>query len=176
MKKLAAIVLFLALAISASAQKFGYVDTDYVLKKMPEFKKAQDELTTLSRGWQEEIKQMAVEIEDDYASLKAEEVLLTTEMKDQRVQEIHEKEATLKEYQDKIFGFEGLYFLKKQELIKPIQDKVFEAVEKVARENRLSVIFDKAADLVMIYTDPRYDYTDFVLDELGLGDPSDVLK
>ena len=66
--------------------------------------------------------------------------------------------------------------MKKQELIKPIQDKVFEAVEKVARENRLSIIFDKAADLVMIYTDPRYDYTDFVLDELGLGDPNDVLR
>ena len=176
MRRIGTIIVLLLIAASASAQKFGYVDTDYVLSKMPEFKQAQDELTTLSGGWQEEIKLMAVEIEDEYASLKAEEVLLTVEMKDQRMEEIHKKEAALKEYQDKIFGFEGLYFLKKQELIKPIQDKVFEAVEKVARENRLSIIFDKAADLVMIYTDPRYDYTDFVLDELGLGDPNDVLK
>lgn len=176
MKRSLLISWMVLLAGLAFGQKFGYVDTDYVLSKMPEYKKAQDELSKLSTGWEDEIRTMAMEIEDEYASLKAEEVLLTAEMKAQRQDDIQKKEAALKEYQKKIFGFEGLYFLKKQELIKPIQDKVFEAVEKVARENRLSIIFDKAADLVMIYTDPRYDYTDFVLNELGLGDPNDVLK
>lgn len=176
MKRFNYIVVLLLLAFSANAQKFGYVDTDYVLSKMPEFKSAQEELTKLSNGWESEIQELAKDIEAQYASLKAEEVLLTAEMKQQRIEEIEKKESALKEYQNKIFGFEGLYFLKKQELVKPIQDKVFEAVEKVARENRLSIIFDKAADLVMIYTDPRYDYTDFVLDELGLGDPNDVLR
>ena len=176
MKRNLLISALLLSAFTIQAQKFGYVDTDYVLSKMPEFKQAQSELTKLSDGWESEIQELSRDIESQYAALKAEEVLLTDEMRQQRIEEIQKKEAALTEYQKKIFGFEGLYFLKKQELIKPIQDKVFEAVEKVARENRLSIIFDKAADLVMIYTDPRYDYTDFVLDELGLGDPNDVLR
>ena len=82
----------------------------------------------------------------------------------------------LKEYQKKVFGYGGLFFLKKQELIKPIQDKVWDAVDKVAKKNSLAIMFDKSGELVMIYTDPRHDYTDFVLDELGLGDPNDVVK
>jgi len=176
MRKLLLISFLLFNLISASAQKFGYVDTNYILSKMPEYKKAQEELNKLSADWQNEIGEMARHIEDMHASLKAEEVLMTDEMKNDRIKEIALKETELKEYQHQIFGFEGLFFLKKQELIKPIQDKVFEAVETVAREQRLSIIFDKAADIVMIYTDPRYDYTDFVLDELGLGDPNDVLK
>ena len=176
MKKVALLCMAFLVSGSLFAQKFGYVDTDYVLSKMPDYQKAQAELDKLSMEWQNEIQEMAKSIEGLYASLKAEEVLLTNEMKEQRAEEISKKEAAMKEYQNEIFGFSGLYFLKKEELVKPIQDKVFEAVEKVARENRLAMIFDKAADLVMIYTDPRYDYTDFVLDELGLGDPSDVLK
>ncbi|HNB62512.1 MAG TPA: OmpH family outer membrane protein, partial [Saprospiraceae bacterium] len=111
-----------------------------------------------------------------YASLKAEEVLLTDEMKAERLETIHKKESEWKEYQRKVFGFGGLFFLKKQELIKPLQDKVFEAVEKVAKQNRLAIIFDKSSELVMIYTDPKHDYTDFVLEELGLGDPNDKIK
>ncbi|MDH5381939.1 MAG: OmpH family outer membrane protein [Cyclobacteriaceae bacterium] len=169
-------VSFLFTGLVAEAQKFGYVDTDYILSRMPEYKKAQEEINKLSAEWEQQLKEKMAEIELMYASLKAEEVLLTPEMKEERMKDIKNQELKLKEYQRDIFGFEGLFFLKKQELIKPIQDKVFEAVEKVAKENRLSVLFDKAADLVMIYTDPRYDYTDFVLDELGLGDSSDVLK
>lgn len=176
MKKFIPVLLLLITSITASAQKFGYVDTDYVLNRMPEYKKAVEEINKLSNEWEQELKLKSKEIEGMYASLQAEEVLLTPEMKKKRTEEISAKELQLKDYQREVFGFEGLFFLKKQELIKPIQDKVFEAVEKVAKENRLSIIFDKAADLVMIYTDPRYDYTDFVLDELGLADPSDVLK
>ena len=94
----------------------------------------------------------------------------------ERMEEIRKEEDKLKEYQKKVFGFGGLLFLKKQELIKPVQDKIWDAVDKVAKKNNLAIIFDKASQLVMIYTDPRYDYTDFVLDELGLGDPNDVIK
>jgi outer membrane protein len=103
-------------------------------------------------------------------------VLLTEEMKQERMEQIRKKETELKEYQHKVFGFSGLLFLKKQELIKPIQDKVWDAVDKVAKQNNLAIVFDKSGELVMIYTDPRFDYTDFVLDELGLGDPSDKIK
>ncbi len=160
----------------AVAQKFGYIDTNFILSKMPEYAKAQSEIDQLSSGWQKEVEDMSRNVETMYASLKAEEVLLTEEMKAERLAIIHKKEAELKEYQRKVFGFEGLFFLKKQELIKPLQDKVFEAVEKVAKQNRLAIIFDKSSEMVMIYTDPRHDYTDFVLEELGLGDPNDKVK
>lgn len=157
-------------------QKFGYVDTDYILNKMPEFKEAQAEIEELSAAWQTEIQGMYQEIDGMYSALKAEEVLLTKEMYEERQKEIAIKESEVKEYQKKIFGFEGLFFLKKIELVKPVQDKVFEAVQKVSKEHRLAIMFDKAGELVMIYTDPVHDYTDYVLDELGLGDPSDQIN
>ena len=89
-------------------------------------------------------------------------------MKEDRIYEIDVEKQKLKEYQKKIFGSEGLYFLKKKELIKPVQDLVFEASERVAKSNRLAIVFDKSGEMVMIYTDPIHDYTDFVLEELGL--------
>ena len=158
------------------AQRFGYIDTDFVLNKMPEYAKAQEEINQLSEAWEKEIQGMARGIEAMYSDLQAEQVLLTDDMKKERTAAIQKKEAEMKEYQKKVFGFGGLFFLKKQELIKPIQDKVWDAVDKVAKQNNLAIVFDKAGELVMIYTDPRYDYTDFVLDELGLGDPNDKIK
>ena len=159
-----------------NAQRFGYIDTDFILKKMPEYGKAQEGINRLSALWEKEIQEMAKGIEAQYNTLQAEQVLLTDAMKKERTDAIKKKEADLKEYQKKVFGFEGLFFLKKQELIKPIQDKVWDAVDKIAKKNGLAIVFDKSGELVMIYTDPRYDYTDFVLDELGLGDPNDVVK
>ncbi len=168
---------FLALGIvPLSAQKFGYIDSDFILSKIPEYQKAQDEIDRLSASWQKEIEEMQKNISGMYIAFEAEQVLLTEEMRLERKAGIDKKESELKEYQKKVFGFGGLFFLKKQELIKPLQDKVFEAVEKVAKSNRLAIIFDKAGELVMIYTDPRHDYTDFVLEELGLGDSNDQIK
>jgi len=160
----------------AEGQKFGYIDANFILSKMPEYLKAQSEIEQLSTGWQKEIEDLQRGVEMAYVALKAEEVLLTEEMKAERMAIINKKESELKEYQRKVFGFGGLFFLKKQELIKPLQDKVWDAVEKVAKQNRLAIIFDKSGELVMIYTDPRHDYTDFVLEELGLGDPIDKVK
>jgi outer membrane protein len=160
----------------AHAQKFGYFDSDFVLSKMPEYAKAQGEIDQFSAAWQKEVEEMQKAIDGLYNSYQAEQVLLTEQMKKERLEEIRKKENEMKEYQKKVFGFGGLFFLKKQELIKPLQDKVFDAVEKVAKTNRLAIVFDKSAELVMIYTDPRHDYTDFVLEELGLGDPNDKIK
>jgi outer membrane protein len=143
---------------------------------MPDYKKAQDEIDRLSDTWEKEIKEMAKKIEAMYSALQAEQVLLTDAMKKERTEAIQKREAELKDYQKKVFGFGGLFFLKKQELIKPVQDKIWDAADKVAKQNNLAIIFDKAGELVMIYTDPRYDYTDFVLEELGLGDPNDKVK
>jgi outer membrane protein len=159
-----------------SAQKFGYFDSEFVLSKMPEYAKAQNEIDELSAAWQKDIEEMQKKVDELYRTYQAEQVLLTEEMKQERLEAIRKKETELKEYQRKVFGYGGLYFLKKQELIKPLQDKIFDAVEKVAKANRLAFVFDKAAELVIIYTDPRHDYTDFILEELGLGDPNDKVK
>lgn len=172
-------LIFLAICLQVSpvlAQKFGYVNTNFILNKMPEYTEAKAEIDKLSSAWQEEIQGMQQEVLALYSSLQAEEVLLTPEMKEERQNEIDRKETAMKAYQSKVFGFEGLFFLKKKELIKPVQDLVFEAVEKVAREHKLQIVFDKSGELVMIYTDPIHDYTDYVLDELGLGDPNDVIE
>jgi len=158
------------------AQKFGYIDSEFILSKMPEYAKAQNEIETFSAAWQKEIEEMQHKVDGLYSIYQAEQVLLTEEMKQERQAEIKKKETELKDYQKKVFGFGGLFFLKKQELIKPLQDKVFDAVSKVSKANRLAIVFDKSAELVMIYTDPRHDYTDFVLEELGLGDPNDKVK
>ena len=178
-KHFKAIFAFLAICLwytPVQAQKFGYVNTNFILNKMPEYAEAKAEIDKLSQGWQEEIQGMQKDIYAMYSALQAEDVLLTPEMKEERMNTINKKEDYLKEYQKKVFGFEGLFFLKKKELIKPVQDKVYDAVEKIAHDHKLQIVFDKAGELVMIYTDPIHDYTDYVLEELELGDPNDVIK
>lgn len=170
-------IFFLIFGLNfVQAQRFGYIDTDFILNKMPEYKKAQGEVDQLSEAWAKEIEESRKKVDGMYSALQAEQVLLTEEMRKERMETIQKKENELKEYQKKVFGFGGLFFLKKQELIKPIQDKVWDAVDKVCKENNLAIMFDKAGELVMIYTDPRHDYTDFVLDQLGYGDPNDKIK
>jgi outer membrane protein len=94
---------------------------------------------------------------------------LTEAAKKKRQDEILKKEQEIKAYQNKIFGFEGQLFKKRQELTKPVQDQVFEAIERVAKKKQLAIVFDKAGDLTMLYTNPVHDYTEFVLEELGLA-------
>ena len=176
MRFLLTLALFLVFGLNfAVAQKFRYIDTNFILSKMPEYAKAQSEIDQLSAGWQKEVEDMSRNVETLYASLKAEEVLLTDEMmKAERLETIHKKESGGRVPAES-FRLWWIIFFEKQELIKPLQDKVFEAV-KVAKQNRLAIIFDKSSELVMIYTDPKHDYTDFVLEELGLGDPNDKIK
>jgi outer membrane protein len=168
-------LFLLCLSGNTYAQKFGYIDAKFVLEKLPEYKAAQSEITKQTQTWQKEIEALNGEVDRLRKEYLAEEVLLTDEMKGERQEIINKRDKAAKEQQKKIFGFEGLYFLKKQELIKPVQDKVFDAVEKVCKKKKVQIMFDKSADLVMIYTDPKHDYTDFVLEELGLGDPKDTV-
>jgi outer membrane protein len=176
MRTLGLLLLLCLITLSSNAQKFGYIDSDYILKKLPEYSKAEKELNMLSSKWQAEIEKMKKEYEKMQTDFKAEEILLTEEMKKERLDTLAGREKAIKEYQKKIFGFEGMIFLKRQELMKPVQDKVFEAVEKVAKSKSLQIIFDKSGDLVMVYTNPIHDYTDYVLEELGLGDPNDTAE
>ncbi|MDO7853921.1 OmpH family outer membrane protein [Hymenobacter convexus] len=164
------LALLLLLAVpNAQAQKFGWVDSEFIMGKMPEYAKAKTELDALSDTWQKEIEAQKKDLDKLYRTYQAEEVVLTEAMKKKRQDEILKKEQDIKAYQNKQFGYEGQLFKKRQELNKPVQDKVFEACEKVAKKKSLAVLFDKSGDLTMLYTNPAHDYTEFVLEELGLG-------
>ena len=176
MRKLGIIVVVLLLSQGLNAQKWGYIDATYILQVMPEYDEVQQELDKVSQQWQEEIAGMRLEVQSLYDAYQTEEVLLTDEMKAERMATIKEKEETSKEYHRKVFGYEGLFFLKKKELLKPVQDKLFDAVEKIAKSKRLELVFDKSGDYAIIYSNPVHDYTDFVLEELGLGDNSDTIE
>ena len=162
-------VLLLSGAGVAQAQKFGWVDSEFIMAKMPEYAKAQQELALLSDTWQKEIEAQQKDLDKLHRNYQNEEIVLTEAMKKKRQDEILLKEQELKTYRNKQFGYEGQLFKKRQELNKPVQDKVFEAIEKVAKKKSLAVIFDKSGDLTMLYTNPAHDYTEFVLEELGLG-------
>ncbi|AII51566.1 MULTISPECIES: OmpH family outer membrane protein [Hymenobacter] len=174
MKKLlsalaATLVLLCATGTTVSAQKFGYVDSEFIMGKMPAYAQAQTEINTLSGNWQKEIEAQKKDLDKLYRTYQAEEVLLTEPMKKKRQDEILKKEQDIKTYQNRIFGYEGQLFKKRQELTKPVQDQVFEAIEKVAKKKQLAIVFDKSGDLTMLYTNPVHDYTEFVLEELGLA-------
>ncbi|MBW3129999.1 MULTISPECIES: OmpH family outer membrane protein [Hymenobacter] len=166
---LSVLTLVILLAPTALAQKFGYVDSEFVMGKMPAYAQAQQELNTLSQNWQKDIEVQKQDLDKMYRTYRAEEVLLTETQKKKRQDEITKKEQDVRAYQNKIFGYEGQLFKKRQELTRPVQDQVFEAVEKVAKKKQLAIIFDKSGDLTMLYTNPVHDYTEFVLEELGLA-------
>lgn len=167
--------LIFALLVTSDvlAQKFGYIDTDYILSKMPDAQKVQGELDAASTKWEKEIKDRQMEIDKMEQDYRAEEVLLTDAMRQERKQSIENKRKEAMDYNKKVYGPEGLLYLKKKELMTPLRDKIFEAVNKVVKTRKLEFMFDKAADLIMIYADPRHDYSDYVLEELGLGDKDD---
>ena len=151
------------------AQKFGYVNSEFILKNMKEYSEAMNDIDLLSKAWEKEISDMYIEIEKKEISLKNEEILLTKDMYNERRGLLDKEWVSIREYQQKVFGFEGLYFLKKKELIEPIQDIIFESVEKIAKKNRLQIVFDKSSEPILLYTNPIHDYTDYVLEDLGLN-------
>jgi len=172
---LALLAILLLVSQNAFAQKFGYIDAKFIISKMPEYKAAETEIAKSSTEWQKEVEGMMAEVDKLRKEYQLEEILLTDDLKKERMAVIIEKDKKARDRQAKIFGFEGLLFLKRQELVSPVQDKVFTAVEKVCKQKKVAIMFDKSGDLVMIYTDPKHDYTDYVLEELGLGDKKDVI-
>ena len=177
MKKLLFIAICLVLvSATVSAQRYAIIDTKYILDKMPEYKDADKRLATMSELWQREIDEKQTQLNQMYKNFDAEQYMLTDELKKKREDQLFNMEKDIRDLQKKRFGYEGDLFKERQKLVKPVQDKIWDAADKVAKQNNLAIIFDKAGELVMIYTDPRYDYTDFVLDELGLGDPNDKVK
>ena len=162
---LAGIIVFCI--TSVSAQKFAYVNTQYILENIPDYKTSQQSLDNLSITWQKEIEDKYSIIDKLYKAYQAEQVLLTEEMKRRRQDEIAQKEKDVKDLQKQRFGYEGDLFKKKQELVKPIQDKIYNAVKKLATEQSYAVVFDKSSELIMLYTNPKYDKSDDILIALG---------
>ena len=168
MKKIIFSLSMLMLLIGATvAQKYAFVDTDYILNRIPSYKAAQDQLDKLSEEWQQEVETLYSEIESMYKDYQAEKVLLTEEMRTSKEEEIINKEKEAKELQKKYFGREGSLYKKRQELIKPIQDEIYTTVKEIATEGNFAVIFDTASGANMLYTNPKYDKSDEVLEKLG---------
>lgn len=169
MKKLILIWIIGFFPLLSQAQRFGYVDTEYILDLMPEYRSAQMQLDQLADDWQKEMEKMQMQIDKMYKDYQAEQVLLTEDLRKKREEEIKTKEKELKEFRVKKFGYEGDLFKKRQELVKPIQDKVFDAVQKVAKQSALDFIFAKSGELIMLYSNAKYDKSDEVLTELGVA-------
>jgi len=164
---LSTVVVFLAFAPTAFGQKYAYVDTEYILDNIPEFQDAQDELNSYSTKWQKEIETEYAEVEEMYKKYQAEAVLLPEDVKRKREDAVVLKEKNVKDLQRKYFGPEGELFKKRQELIQPIQEKVFNAIESIATTRNFGFVFDKAGGMTLLYGAPKYDISDEVLDEVG---------
>jgi outer membrane protein len=153
---------------SASAQRYAVVDTKYILDKMPEYKDAQKKLDHFSETWQKEIDGKQSELDRMYKNFEAEQVLLSDELKKKREDELFIREKELRDLQRKRFGFEGDLFKTRQDLVKPIQDKVYNAIQKIAVNRQYDFILDKSEGITIIFADPKLDRSEDVLKELGV--------
>ncbi len=163
---LAAILVF-AITISASAQRFAYVDSDYILKHIPEYTSSQKQLDALSAQWQKDVDSKFADIERLFKAYQADQVLLTEDMRKRREADIIERENAAKEFQRLKFGFEGELFQVRTKLIKPIQDRVAKAIQAVADAQQLDMIFDKNSEITLLYASPRLDKSNDVITRLG---------
>ena len=162
------LTISLIAASTMHAQRYAFIDTDYILEQIPAYQEAQAEIDAQAEKWQKQIQARYDEIEKMYTAYKAEQVLLTPDMKKVKEQEIIQKEKNAKDFQKQKFGVEGDLFKLRQELIKPIQESVFEAVQKMAEQKSYAVIFDKAASSsAIIYASPKYDQSEEILQRLG---------
>ena len=159
---------FLFMAFSAMAQKYAIIDTRYILDKMPDYKTAQKQLDDIAAGWQKDIDTRQSELDNMYKSYDAEQVMLSDELKKKREDQLFNKEKDLRDLQRKRFGFEGDLFKKRQELIKPIQDKVYNAVQKMAVQRGYDFVLDKSEGITIIFADPKLDKSEDVLKDLGI--------
>lgn len=168
MKNLILTIAVSVLMISASyAQKYAYVDTQYILENIPAYTAAQEQLDQVSKQYQKELESMRSGLEKMYKDFQAESVLLSEEMKRKREDVIISKEKEYRNLQKQYFGPEGDLYNKRQSLVKPIQDDIFNTIQDIAAQGSYAVIFDKSGGMTMIYTNPKYDISDMVLEKLG---------
>lgn len=176
MKKYLLICFLTFTCMGAFAQKFAYVDTEYILKHLPEYKSALSQLDVLSRQWQGQVDQNFVEIDKMYKAYQADQVLLTEDMRKRRENDIIEKEKDAKDFQRKIFGPDGELFQSRTKLLNPIQDKVTKTIAEVAKAKLFDFIFDKSSEAtMMIYASSNYDVSNDVIRLLGFK-PGSIVK
>lgn len=152
----------------ADAQRYAVIDSKYILDKLPEYKEAQKKLDQFSEQWQQEIDRKQSELDKMYKDFDAEQVMLTDVLKKKREDELYNKDLELRKLQKQRFGFEGDLFKKRQELVKPIQDKVYNAIQRLAVEKSYDFILDKSEGITVIFADPKLDRSDDVLKFLGV--------
>ena len=167
-KNLILSAVLVAAMFTCRAQRYAVIDSKYILQKMPEYKSAQQKLDQFSEQWQQEIDKKSADLDKMYKDFDAEQVMLSDELKKKREDELFNKEKELKDLQKKRYGYEGDIFKKRQELIKPIQDKVYNAVQRLAVAKSYDFILDKSEGITVIFADPKLDKSDDVLRELGV--------
>ena len=170
MKKIALVlVAVLAGMFSASAQKFALVDMEYILKNIPSYEMANEQLNQVSQRWQREVDDLKKEADTMYKNFQSDMVFLTDEQKKKKEAEIVAKEKEASQLQYKYFGPQGELFKKRESLIKPIQDEIYNAMKKVSEERGFQVIFDRASSQSILFASPRIDVSNEVLSKLGYG-------
>ncbi len=166
-KTLLPLIILLGAVLGASAQKFALIDMDYILRNVPAYEMANEQLNQVSLRWEKEVTELSKEAETLYRNYQSERVFLTDDQKKKREEEIVAKEKEVTDLKYKYFGPEGELFKKRQSLIKPIQEEVYNAVKKVAEEKGYQVIFDRASSAGIIFASPRIDVSNEVLAKLG---------
>jgi outer membrane protein len=167
-KLLLPLLLLIASVFSADAQRYCIIDSKYILEKIPDYKDAQAKLDAFSKNWQNEVDGKMKDVDRMYKSYQAERAMLNDDMRKKREDEIMAKEKAAKDLQKQYFGYEGELFKKRQELIKPVQDKVYNAVQKLAMSKSYDFVLDKAGGVTLFYADPKLDRSDDVLKSLGV--------
>lgn len=162
------ILIITLLSYNSFSQRFSYVDTEYILSKMPEYRSAQKQLDNFAQEWKKELDAKRKEIESLWKEYQAEKVISPKEINKQKEDKILKKEDELNKFKQEKFGKNGELFKKRKELIKPIQDKVFDGIQKLAKEEDQDFIFDKSASMTMLFTNAKYDRSDEVLEILGI--------
>ncbi|MEO8404046.1 MAG: OmpH family outer membrane protein [Chitinophagaceae bacterium] len=168
MKKVLFTIAFLGVCILGFSQKYAVINTRYILDKMPQYTQAQKQLDDIAAGWQRDIDAQQAALDKMYKDYDGEQVMLSDDLKKKRQDQLVQKEKELRNLQRQRFGFEGDLFKKRQELIKPIQDKVYDAVQKLSVARGYDFVLDKSEGITIIFADPKLDKSEDVLKELGI--------
>lgn len=169
-KTLTIVFLLLAAGLTANAQRFALIDMEYILKNIPAYERANEQLNQSSKKWQSEIDQLAEEAQAMYKNYQSESVFLSEEQKNQKEEEIIAKEKETAELRRKYFGPEGELYKKRESLMKPIQDEIYNAVKEIADQKNYSVVVDRASAVSIVFATPSIDISNDVLAKLGYSD------
>lgn len=162
------VIAFFAAPPAMAQQKIGYIDSDVIMREIPEYTGIRQRLETIAQNWKQEIDEMQVEIERLQQDFEAREILFTPDIRRQRQQEIDQKIREREQYINRRFGPDGDYFRQQEELLEPLQQRILEAVVKVADREGFDHVFDRAGDYLFLYSRRRWDISRDVLDEMGI--------